>query len=222
MYVSSLSLTSPPLPPVDPARSPPRDDPAQGAPYAPPGPAGGRHLRLDHLPSHRGIQNTYPKIQNFLGVYRALPKAAELPEAVAAPQVLAAEMAAEETVEWAAVLAENTELDLANLNQAVEKYKYVFVTIVITMFLVKILTIARFRALDDSLFLGRSLKDSSSTIVHHFAESGSLAFPDPEAGIFLSRKLVMELHQELQVLYPVCVHFTVYPVPCKVYPVPCT
>jgi len=95
-------------------------------------------------------------------------------------EVLAAEMVAEETLEWGAVLAENTELDLANLNQAVEKYK--------------------FRAKEDSLFLGRSLKDSSSTIVHHFAESGSLAFPDPEAGIFLSRKLVMELHEELQAL----------------------
>ena len=37
-------------------------------------------------------------------------------------QALADHMKAEETVEWAAVLAENTELDLKNLNLAVEKY----------------------------------------------------------------------------------------------------
>jgi len=82
-----------------------------------------------------------------------------------------------EDLEWSAILNENAEIDLKKLNEAVEKY--------------------RFRPSEQALFLGRGLKDSTSTIVHHF-DSSELKFPDLESGIFLSRKLVFDLWDELE------------------------
>ena len=96
-------------------------------------------------------------------------------------QALADHMKAEETVEWAAVLAENTELDLKNLNLAVEKY-------------------SSFRPSEEPLFLGRVLRDTESSIVHHFDSPGALDYPDTESGFFLSRKLVLDLEEELKEL----------------------
>ena len=88
-------------------------------------------------------------------------------------------MKAEETVEWAAILAENTDLDLRNLNLAVEKY-------------------SSFRPSEEPLFLGRALRDTESSIVHHFAKPGALDYPDTESGFFLSRKLVLDLEADLE------------------------
>jgi len=82
------------------------------------------------------------------------------------------------TVEWVALLEENTAIDLLNLNLAVEKY--------------------RFRPSEESLFLGRGVRDQESSIIHHFARPGALAYPDTEAGVFLSRKLVLDLHTQLE------------------------
>jgi len=94
-------------------------------------------------------------------------------------KVLADHMKAEETIEWAAVLAENTDIGLVNLNLAVEKY-------------------SSFRPSEEPLFLGRALKDTESSIVHHFASPGVLDYPDLEAGFFLSRKLVLDLEADLE------------------------
>jgi len=96
-------------------------------------------------------------------------------------KVLAAHMKAEETVEWGAILAENTDIDLRNLNLAVEKY-------------------STFRPSEEPLFLGRVLRDTESSIVHHFARPGALDYPDTESGIFLSRKLVLDVEADLQKL----------------------
>lgn len=92
-------------------------------------------------------------------------------------EVLASHMRVEEDIEWVAILEENTRVDLRNLNIAVEKY--------------------RLDAIGESLFLGRGIRDSGSTIVHHF-DHEELLYPDTESGIFLSRKLVLELDQELK------------------------
>lgn len=85
-----------------------------------------------------------------------------------------------EDIEWVAILNENTDIDLRKLNEAVEKYK--------------------FKPTEQALFLGRGLKDSSSTIIHHFDsfESSGVMFPDLESGIFLSRNLVLSLWVELE------------------------
>merc|ERR1719244_1595146 len=87
------------------------------------------------------------------------------------------EMEAVTAIEWVAILNENTDVDLKKLNEAVEKYGF---------------------EKGDSLFLGRGLKDSESTIIHHF-ESPGLLFPDLESGIFLSRKLVHDLWLQLSI-----------------------
>ena len=90
-------------------------------------------------------------------------------------------MKAEETVEWGAILSENTDLDLKSLGLAAEKYP-------------------SFRPSEEPLFLGRVLRDTESSIVHHFARPGALDYPDTESGIFLSRKLVLDLEADLQKL----------------------
>jgi len=94
-------------------------------------------------------------------------------------EIMKIQMEAVEAIEWVAVLNENTDIDLKNLNEAVEKYQ--------------------FKADKEALFLGRGLKDLSSTIVHHFDDfdSTGVAFPDLESGIFLSRKLVLDLWDKL-------------------------
>merc|ERR1712013_506069 len=51
---------------------------------------------------------------------------------------------------------------------------------------------------EEPLFLGRALKDTESSIVHHFASPGVLDYPDLEAGFFLSRKLVLDLEADLE------------------------
>ena len=90
-------------------------------------------------------------------------------------------MKAEETVEWGAILSENTDLDLKSLGLAAEKYP-------------------SFRPSEEPLFLGRVLRDTESSIVHHFARPGALDYPDTESGIFLSRKLVLDVEADLQKL----------------------
>jgi len=94
-------------------------------------------------------------------------------------EIMKIQMEAEEAVEWVAVLNENTDVDLKNLNEAVEKYN--------------------FKADKEAFFLGRGLKDSSSTIVHHFDDfdGTGIVYPDLESGIFLSRKLVLDLWEKL-------------------------
>jgi len=90
------------------------------------------------------------------------------------------EMVSEPDLDWVAILNENTEIDLRNLNEAVQTYAY--------------------KAKEEALFLGRGLKDESSTIIHHFDsfESTGVVYPDLEAGIFLSRKLILDLGEELE------------------------
>jgi len=91
-------------------------------------------------------------------------------------ELLISHLESEESVEWAALLWENTQVDLKNLNLAVEKYN--------------------FDPVGESLFLGRGLRDSELTIIHHF-ERSDLVYPDLESGIFLSRKLLMDLHSQI-------------------------
>ena len=53
---------------------------------------------------------------------------------------------------------------------------------------------------EESLFYGKGLKDESPTIIHHFhqnKEDSPLLFPDPEAGIFMSRHLILNLLKNL-------------------------
>lgn len=91
-------------------------------------------------------------------------------------EMLASHLREEESMEWVAILEENTRVDLKNLNIAVEKYS--------------------FDPIGQSLFLGRGMTDSGSTIVHHY-DRESVVYPDTESGVFLSRKLVLELEREL-------------------------
>lgn len=95
-------------------------------------------------------------------------------------EIMNIQLEAESAVEWIALLNENTDVDLRNLNEAVEKYKL--------------------KPVEDPIFLGRSLKDEDSTIVHHFDsfERSGVLFPDLESGIFLSRKLVLDLVEKLK------------------------
>ena len=84
------------------------------------------------------------------------------------------QLEADEALDWIALLNENTEVDLINLNDLVRKKS--------------------FKPREEALFFGKALKDSDPTIVHHFS-SDELLYPDLEAGIFLSRKLVYNLWQ---------------------------
>jgi len=95
-------------------------------------------------------------------------------------EIMKIQLEAEKSLEWVALLNENTDIDLKNLNEAVEKYQ--------------------FKPIKEPLFLGRGLKDSKSTIVHHFDDfaSSGVVYPDLESGIFLSRKLVLDLWEKLQ------------------------
>ena len=78
-------------------------------------------------------------------------------------------------LEWVALLNENTEMDLLNLNELVQKKS--------------------FKPREQPLFVGKGLKDSDATIIHHFSRD-QLVYPDLEAGIFLSRKLVSNLWKD--------------------------
>ena len=88
------------------------------------------------------------------------------------------QMESEKGLDWIALLSENTEVDLRNLNEVVQKKKL--------------------RPREESLFFGRALTDKSSTIIHHFEMDLERLYPDLEAGIFLSRKLVYELWDKLK------------------------
>merc|ERR1719397_958785 len=87
-------------------------------------------------------------------------------------------MESEKGLDWIALLNENTEVELKNLNQVVRKKKL--------------------KPREESLFFGRALKDENPTIVHHFEMKEKRLYPDLEAGIFLSRKLVYELWEKLK------------------------
>jgi len=95
-------------------------------------------------------------------------------------EVFASYLSKEPQLEWAAVFQEGTELDLKSINLAVEKYRY--------------------NPTEDKIFLGRGLKDEDRTIVHHFDDysSSGIVYPDLESGIFLSRKLILDLAMELK------------------------
>jgi len=97
-------------------------------------------------------------------------------------EVLCSHLEEEPSIEWVAVLGETTHLDLKNLNLAVEKYK--------------------FNPTESPLFLGRALKDEDTTIVHHYDPPGKMLYPDLEAGIFLSRKLLLTLKESLSTPSP--------------------
>ena len=90
------------------------------------------------------------------------------------------QLEAEQSLEWVSLLNENTDIDLKNLNEAVEKYN--------------------FKPIEEALFLGRGLKDTQSTIVHHFDDfaSSGVVYPDLESGIFLSRQLVLDLWEKVK------------------------
>ena len=89
------------------------------------------------------------------------------------------QMESEKGLDWIALLSENTEVDLRNLNEVVQKKKL--------------------RPREESLFFGRAVKDENPTIIHHFdSASRELLYPDLEAGIFLSRKLVYDLWEKLK------------------------
>ena len=87
------------------------------------------------------------------------------------------QMESEKGIDWIALLSENTEVDLRTLNDVVQK--------------------KRLRPVTESLFFGRALKDKDPTIIHHFDSASDLKYPDLEAGIFLSRKLVYDLWEIL-------------------------
>ena len=89
------------------------------------------------------------------------------------------QMESEKVIDWIALLNENTEVDLRNLNEVVQKRKL--------------------RPREEALFFGRAVKDESPTIIHHFdPTSRGLFYPYLEAGIFLSRKLVYDLWERLK------------------------
>ena len=87
------------------------------------------------------------------------------------------QMEADDGLDWIALLNENTEIDLKNLNDLVQKKS--------------------FKPREQALFFGKALKDKDPTIIHHFSQE-DLLYPDLEAGIFMSRKLVMDLWRENQ------------------------
>ena len=87
------------------------------------------------------------------------------------------QMESEKGIDWIALLSENTEVDLRTLNDVVQK--------------------KTLKPLTESLFFGRALKDKDPTIIHHFDSGSRLLYPDLEAGIFLSRKLVYDLWEIL-------------------------
>lgn len=80
------------------------------------------------------------------------------------------------SLEWVAVLNENTDLNLRNL-YAFSQSK------------------ANYKPREEKLFIGRGLKDAESTIVHHFDnfERSGVLFPDIDAGFFLSRALIEDI-----------------------------
>ena len=78
------------------------------------------------------------------------------------------QLEADEALDWIALLNENTEVDLINLNDLVRKKS--------------------FKPREEALFFGKALKDSDPTIVHHFSSDG-LLYPDLEAGIFCPENL---------------------------------
>ena len=108
---------------------------------------------------------------------------------------------AEPGIDWVTILNENTELDLQNLNHLVHKKMSL-------------------KPREKSLFFGRGLQDSEPTIVHHFSQD-KILYPDLEAGIFLSRKLVLDLWKLMSSVspekpnenlpYPLMTKFTVDP-----------
>ena len=92
-------------------------------------------------------------------------------------EVMMIQLEAEERLDWICLLNENTELDLRNLNELVQKKSL--------------------KPREEALFFGRALKDKEPTIIHHFSQD-KLLYPDPEAGMFLSRRLVMDLWRRMK------------------------
>jgi len=90
------------------------------------------------------------------------------------------ELSSSPSVEWVAILNENTELNLRNL--------YAFSQ-----------TKAEYKPREHKLFIGRGLKDAESTIIHHFDsfERSGVMFPDLDAGFFLSRALLEDISERI-------------------------
>ena len=70
------------------------------------------------------------------------------------------QMEADDGLDWIALLNENTEIDLKNLNDLVQKKS--------------------FKPREQALFFGKALKDKDPTIIHHFSQE-DLLYPDLEA-----------------------------------------
>ena len=87
------------------------------------------------------------------------------------------QLEAEDRLDWICLLNENTELDLRNLNELVQKKSL--------------------RPREEALFFGRALQDREPTIIHHFSQD-KLLYPDLEAGVFFSRKLVLDLWRRIK------------------------
>ena len=92
-------------------------------------------------------------------------------------EVMMIQLEAEDRLDWICLLNENTELDLRNLNELVQKKSL--------------------KPREEALFFGRALQDKEPTIIHHFSQD-KLLYPDPEAGMFLSRKLVLDLWRRIK------------------------
>jgi len=93
-------------------------------------------------------------------------------------KTLQEKLVADTSLEWVGVLNENTQIDLKALGEYAKHAK------------------GKLKPAEDRLFLGRALKDAAPSIVHHFktnTKEKTVLFPDPESGIFLSRKLVLDL-----------------------------
>jgi len=81
-------------------------------------------------------------------------------------------------VDWVAILNENTQLNLRALIAYAQQRK------------------EELKPREERYFMGRALKDESPTIIHHFhmnTEENTVTYPDHQLGIFLSRKLVLDL-----------------------------
>ncbi|XP_023342428.1 beta-1,3-glucosyltransferase isoform X2 [Eurytemora carolleeae] len=86
-------------------------------------------------------------------------------------------LSSNEDIDWVGILDENTELNLRVLGEYVKMKQ------------------GELSPKTTSLFMGHELTDEESTIIHHFSSS-ELRYPDTQAGIFLSRKLVLDLQEK--------------------------
>jgi UDP-glucose:O-linked fucose beta-1,3-glucosyltransferase len=85
-------------------------------------------------------------------------------------------------VDFVGILRENTALNLGALGRYAQN------------------NLGKNNPKEENIFYGKGLKDEAPSIVHHFhqnSEEETILYPDPEAGIFLSRHLVQQLSTKL-------------------------